>query len=324
MDQPPTPLPPAAEPPAAEPALRQQGPATLTLFVLLVAAALTSLLYRLLVRQHLEQGVALFIGMPLLLGTVVAFQTFPRSPFGMVLKVTALCLCIVAPLLGEGAVCIAMAAPLIFAVLGLGALIGRIIQRSVGKNRAGCVGLLVALSPMLWDHAEKLPGWEDDRPIEEVTDGLDLKVPTARAWAALAEALADLSAAPIPAFLQLRRRPGERRVTGAGLQIGDERRIRFDNDSFVGTVVAMEPGRSVRFAVREETAAPGERIGLWIRFVTVDLTLSPLPDGGSRLLQRTRYRRLLDPGFYFGPLERHGVHAMHRYTLALFSQRAHR
>jgi hypothetical protein len=295
----------------------------MTLFVLLICAAVTSVVYRVLTHHHLEQGLALFIGLPVLLGTIIAFSTEPRSVFGMILKVTALVLCVVAPLLGEGAICIAMAAPIIFGILGLAALISLSLQRYLDRKRIGCLGVLVALSPMLWEAQSKPTGWQDLRPLDRVEDSQILPASTEAVWAALAQPPADLSAAPIPAFMRLRLRAGERwvRISNGqhGLALGTRWQVRFDNDQYEATVIAVEPEKRVRFAIREEAGGAGERIGLWLRFSEVEWQVEAVP-GGTRLTQRTFYQRLLDPGFYFAPLERAGVHAMHRYTLGLYSK----
>lgn len=299
--------------------------ASLTFLGILLCSGVFAVGYRLIVQKNLEQGAALFVGLPIILGTVVALWTAPRSGLGMALKVTALCLCVVAPLLGEGAVCLAMAAPLFFGVVGLTALVIRLLTRRTGasRGRVGCCALLVGLSPLLWEPAAKPPGWEDRRPLEAVRSACELDAAPAAVWQALAEPPADLFAAPLPGFLRLRLRPGPRSVTGGGLAVGATRRIRLDDDHYLGTVRSSEPGKRVVFSVTEPAVAPGgERIALWVRFVEVELQLTDLGGGRTRLTQITRYRRLLDPGFYFAPLTRSGVRAMHRYTLALFARRA--
>ena len=299
--------------------------ASFVFLILLVCSGVFAVGYRLLMHANLGQGAALFIGLPIILGTVVALLTAPRSGLGMALKVTALCLCVIAPLLGEGAVCLAMAAPLVFGVVALTALLIRIATTPPGssRGRVGCCALLVGLSPLLWEPAAKLPGWEDRRPLEEVSSFIDLAAPPAAVWQALSEPPADLGAAPLPGFLRLRLHAGPRSVAGRGLQLGAMRELRLDDDRYIATVRASEPGQRVVFTITEPTAPQaGERIALWLRFVEVEFTLTDRGGGQTRLTQLTRYRRLLDPGFYFAPLERYGVGAMHRYTLALFSQRA--
>ncbi len=309
---------PSAEPSIESPALPPRShQATYLLFGLLLCAAIFRIGYSYLVNHGLGQGGAMFIGLPVLLGTAVAFATYPRSPLGMVLKVTAMVLCILAPLLEEGAICIVIAAPLIFGTIGLVALVLRFLNPRLGRGKVTCCAALLGLAPILWEPAEKPAGWEEMRPIDEVSDSIEVDAAPLSVWQALQTSPTNLRAAPLPTFLRLRGSAGTRLVFGHGLALGDTRDILFDADHFVGQVVHSQPGHEVVFAVRETAAAPGERIGLWLRFVQVRLVLTALSPGRTRVTQITRYRRLLDPAFYFAPIERAGVHAMHRYTLAL-------
>lgn len=297
--------------------------ASLTFLGLLLCSAVFAVGYRLLMRSNLGQGAALFIGLPVILGAVIAMATAPRSALGMTLKVTALCMCVIAPLLGEGAVCLAMAAPLVFGVIGITAFLIRIFSGGAGRGQVSCCALLVGLSPLLWEPAAKQAGWQDRRPLQEVSSSIEVAAAPGAVWRALAAPPRDLFAAPLPGFLRLRLSPGPRAVTGGGLQLGAARQVRLDNDRYRATVRRSEPGRLVTFTItEEEAAAPGERVALWLRFVEVEFQLTDLGGDRTRLTQRTRYRRLLDPGFYFGPLERWGVRAMHGYTLALFADSA--
>ena len=47
----------------------------MALFGLLICAAIFRVGYGVLMHRHLGQGVAMFVGLPVLLGTVVAFAT---------------------------------------------------------------------------------------------------------------------------------------------------------------------------------------------------------------------------------------------------------
>lgn len=298
--------------------------ASFVFLILLLCSGGFAVGYRLLMNTGLGQGAALFIGLPIILGAVVAMLTAPRSGLGMALKVTTLCMCVIAPLMGEGAVCLAMAAPLVFGVVALTALIVRVLSRpsGAGRGQVGCCALVVGLSPLLWEPAAKQPGWEDRRPLDAVSSTVELAAPPAAVWQALAESPADLDAVPLPQFLRLRLHAGPRSVRGRGLQVGATREIQLDDDRYLATVRSSELARRVVFSVSEPAAGStaGERIALWLRFVEVEFTLSDRGDGRTLLTQTTRYRRLLDPGFYFAPLERYGVAAMHRYTLALFAR----
>src|SRR5688572_33313592 len=75
----------------------QIGSASKALFALLVCAAVFGIVLASLREHQLHQGIAMFVGLPLILGTIVTFATYPRSPLGMVFKVTTLVLCIIAP-----------------------------------------------------------------------------------------------------------------------------------------------------------------------------------------------------------------------------------
>lgn len=299
------------------------GGASMALFALMIAGAIFSAAYQFLVRHQMHQGIAMFIGLPVVLGTIVAFATYPRSPLGMVFKVTTLVLCVIAPLLAEGAICIAMAAPIIFAFIGLGALLVRLLSPTVGRGKASCCAALLGLLPFAWEPSQKPPGWEDKRPLEEVSDSIDLDAPPSVIWSALDTAPIDPKSELLPMFMRLRLRAGVRTVTGRGLAPGSTRDILFDEDHYVATVTQTTPEREAVFAIRELPAGHGERIALWLRFVEVRFTLEDLGAGRTRLTQVTRYRRLLDPELYFAPLERQGVHAMHRYTLALLTTSLH-
>jgi uncharacterized protein YndB with AHSA1/START domain len=289
---------------------------------LVLCTAGFQLIYHGLVKHRMHQGAALFIGLPVILGTIIALTTRPRSTLGMVFKMTALVLCVLAPAMQEGAVCIVIFAPILFAVMGLVAFLSSLLGRHLGKGKVGCCALLLGLSPMVWERAEKLPGWEDLRPISEATDSVVLLATPQQVWEALAKSPQQLQQhhASLPGFMQLRLTPGRREVQGEGLQVGATRHIYFDSDHFVGTVTHAEPGREVVFSVSEQDAGPGERISLWLRFVEVRFVVQDLGGGRTLLQQQTRYRRLLDPAFYFAPIERYGVHAMHRYTLPLLTR----
>lgn len=297
--------------------------ANMALFGLLISAAVFRVVFELLVRHKMNQGITMFVGLPVLLGTIVAFATYPRSPVGMVFKVTTLVLCIIAPLMAEGAICIAMAAPIIFAFIGLSALLVKLVSPKIGRGKASCCAALLGLAPFAWEPSQKPPGWEDQRPIEEVADSIDLDAPPSVIWRALDTATVNPQDETVPMFMRLRLRAGVRKVTGHGLELGATRDIFFDEDHYVASVVQSIPDREAVFAIRELPAGTGERIALWLRFVEVRFVLTDLGQGRTRLTQVTKYRRLLDPALYFGPLERQGVHAMHRYTLALYRHSLH-
>ena len=99
---------------------------------LIIAIAVSSIAYRLIVRGHLEQTALLFIGIPTLLGILTALSSPPKTATGATVRVTVLALLLSGPLLGEGFICILMATPLFLLVAVTS---GFVADRETRKNR---------------------------------------------------------------------------------------------------------------------------------------------------------------------------------------------
>src|SRR5512147_1110095 len=84
--------------------------------LVIAGAAAASFYYHVLVFHHLEQTSALFIGIPTLIAAICVLTAKPQSATGTALKSVTLFLCIAGALLGEGFICIIMAAPLFYLV----------------------------------------------------------------------------------------------------------------------------------------------------------------------------------------------------------------
>src|SRR5947199_5188409 len=115
-----------------QPSSMRQSQVAVIAIIIAIAAAGTA--YRLLVLKHLEQSAALFIGIPSLIAILLTLTPRPKSVTGMICKVMAIALLMSAPLLGEGFICIVMAAPIFFLV---GLVIGLVIDHGRRKNRSG-------------------------------------------------------------------------------------------------------------------------------------------------------------------------------------------
>lgn len=114
---------------------------------IIVALAAGGIAYRLLVSHRLEQTSALFIGIPSLLAVILALTPRAKSVMGIVFKGMTIALLLSAPLLGEGFICILMAAPIFYLVAFIVALVIRRIRRSPNLGPGGMLGL--SLVPLL-------------------------------------------------------------------------------------------------------------------------------------------------------------------------------
>ena len=98
---------------------------------IIVVFAVGSMTYRILKMEHLQQTSALFIGLPALLAILLAMTGPAKSATGVVFKGLTLLLLLSGILLGEGFICIVIAAPLFYLVgigFGLGSLIGKLTE----------------------------------------------------------------------------------------------------------------------------------------------------------------------------------------------------
>ena len=126
-----------------------------SLIILILALAAGSVMYRLIVWKRLEQTSLLFIGIPTVLATFLAVSPQAKTTLGGIMRGITLFLLLSGVLLGEGFICIVMAAPLFYAV---GALVGMLVgpgRKGLDSTTRSCVILLLlpmsleGLSPAL-------------------------------------------------------------------------------------------------------------------------------------------------------------------------------
>jgi hypothetical protein len=140
---------PGPEPSAGEPS---RTPARIAVAAIIGAVALAAVAYRLLVLHHLGQTAALFVGLPTLLAIVVVFCVSPRSATGVACKAVTVGLLVSLLFLGEGLLCIVMAAPLFYVLAILVGTWLELANRNRRPRQSGiisCVGLLALMTMSL-------------------------------------------------------------------------------------------------------------------------------------------------------------------------------
>jgi hypothetical protein len=268
----------------------------LQLVALCLAFAIVSLLLKLVYVRRLETTSILFVGIPTLLSVLLALTPRARSVMGMVMKGITLGLLMSAILFGEGVVCILMAAPLCYLV---GALVALAVQRFDRRQ-----ALSIALLPLA---LMSLEGTNDRLSFDR-----DETVAVRRIVAASAANVERALAGPmrfrtdLPAFLGIGfPRPVEAR--GHGLNAGDLRVVRFaggegEPGDLVMRVSERGPG-SVTFRAEEDTS----KITHWLAWQQAAVNWRQVDETHTVVVWALRYRRGLDPAWYFGPIERYAV-----------------
>lgn len=281
---------------AARAAGRKVGAIVITLVI--VAGA-----YRILVLNRAQHTSLVFVGLPAL-AAFTLLRTRPRTAIGTINKVIALLLCLSGILFGEGLVCILFAAPIFFLV---GTVIGYIINRARGTGpdepSSGSWRGVVALAVVPLSAEGIVPALSFNRE-ERVTVSRVVAVEPSAVRAALSsEPRFDRD---LPRFFKLGF-PTPMHSSGGGLAVGSERVVMFahgqhHNGALALRVTSVDSASAV-FTVTSDSSY----ITHWLAWEDAVVQWEPVGPGRTRVTWTLRYRRRLDPAWYFAPLERYGV-----------------
>ena len=285
--------------------------ARLAVAALIGAVALGSLAFRLLVAQRLEQTAALFIGIPALLALVVVFTVSPRTATGVACKAVTVGLLVSLLFLGEGVLCVAMSAPLFYAI-------AIAIARSMGwsdwaadePSRPTLFSCLVVLAvvPMSLEGVTPFTTLNREETVAEsrIVHASPEAVERALFEAPRFDRVLPLylrGGFPSPVSTRIDRsvdrtrwvigvRGGEMRLNGMEPRTGDlVLELEETRPGFVRWRAVSDTSHMTHFLTWREAVVQWEPVDAQTTKVTWTL----------------RYRRDLDPSFYFGPMERYAV-----------------
>jgi hypothetical protein len=241
---------------------------------------------------------ALFIGLPALLAILVA-QIPTKSVTAYLLVALTLLLLLAVPILREGTVCVIMAAPLMYAVVGvIGVLIDWISSRS---NRLNASIAAVILSSVL-----SLEGVIEATTFERHEEVATTRLVEGRPEAVMARFTAD-PAIPttLPNLFNVGfPRPYEFNKDGTG--IGSHFSLSFIKNQKVKTItyeLTEATSNHLAFKVVEDKTA----ITKWMHLRKTVFTFTPMPDGRTQVTCAISFDRKLDPAWYFAPIMRYSI-----------------
>ncbi|HEY2040676.1 MAG TPA: hypothetical protein VGG95_13475, partial [Edaphobacter sp.] len=185
-------------------------------FILAVSGG--SLLYRLLLHEHLGQTAAMFLGIPAVLAILLALGPKTETAIGGIAKGITLALLIVAPLLGEGYLCILLASPLFYTV---GIIVGSVVDWRREKRDGTLMCVAVVLFPLCLEGVVPQLTFHRTQFVEvkRIVDGSEEAVSRALTASPKVDA-------PLPRLLRIGfPRPLE--AHGSGLEQGATRVIHF-------------------------------------------------------------------------------------------------
>lgn len=271
-----------------------------------LVAAFGALMFVLAVRSGRGDSALLFVGLPALLA--VALVLAPgRTTHGRVFQLTTVGLLVIAVALHEGAICVVLAAPLVYAVAhGMTALV-QWLERSPRRYAVLPIPLLLVSG-------------------EGVTSGLrvdpEQAVTVTRVVALTPDQVRQrLSLGPRPTAvrsvpLRLLGVPTPERISGDGLDPGDRWMFHYPGSSHgsgghtVTEVVAAAPDR-VDFGVVTDSAITAR----WLVWESAAVAWRPVGGDRTEVSVTLVYQRRLDPSWYFGPVQQVLMHEGAAYML---------
>lgn len=266
----------------------------------IAALAVGRVTYDLLVRHRLQETAALFIGLPAVLAVVFALTPRAKSATGTILKGMTIALLLSALFLGEGLICIVFAAPLFYLVgIVIGTTIDYLENKRKGQRSRGIYGLI--LLPFLPLSMEGAIDAVSFPRVHAVTAERIVAATPAEVEDALARAPRFDRVLPLPLRAGF---PTPTRGTGRGLQLRARRTVYFTGGTDVPAVVILEVDEREAGTLRFRALSDGTPIGRWLEWQDAEVRWTPLDPAHTRVQWTLRYKRRLDPAWYFAPLER--------------------
>lgn len=264
--------------------------------VVILAYGLAALLYHALIGHDLGRTAVMFIGLPTILAAMLSLAPPAQTSTGSIMKGITLFLLLVAPLMGEGYLCILIASPLFYLV---GAMVATVVNivRERQDNKLGACALL--LLPFCFEGT-----------IPMLTMPREQTVEATQVVAATPDAVEHALAQPVrvttkmPWLLRIGF-PRADESKGDGLAVGSTRTLHFTGAEtappgwLVSQVDAARPGY-VHFMVTQDHTKVTE----WMQWRSSEVMWHAVDATHTQVTWRIQYARGLDPAWYFGPWER--------------------
>jgi hypothetical protein len=284
-------------------------PARINLAALIIALTIASIVYRLLFARGLQQSAALFIGIPALIAVLVVFTVSPKSAQGIACKAVTVGLLISMLFLGEGMICVIMAAPLFYAVaVGIATSVQWAVLDHDKRLTLRSVLILLPLVPMSLEGVTPATSFNRQETVV-ISRTLDVASDN------VARAVFEYPRfdRPLPAFFRagfptpvamnidmtaatprwvITFRGGEMRLDGVEPRVG---------------ALVLELVQSGNGFARWRALSDSSHMTHYLGWREMTMTWEPSAAGRTHVTCAITYSRDLDPAWYFGPWERYAM-----------------
>jgi len=282
------------------------SPARIKGAALIVAVAVGSIAYKLILYGQLQQTAALFVGIPTILAIVVVLFGSPRTAVGVACKAVTVGLLVSFLFLGEGVLCVVMSAPIFYAVaVAVAAGISAARRRRIDDPRRTMYSSLVLLAVLISSLEGVSSSLSFDRR-ESVTAERIVTAPASDIQRAVLEPprfervmpVQLLAGFPRPMSVHLdgagqwtvRMRGGEMRLDGMEPRAGD-------------LVLRLEESRPG--LVRWSAVSDNSHMTHFLTWRAATVEWQAIDPQTTKVTWTLQYDRGLDPAWYFGPWERY-------------------
>ena len=263
----------------------------------------------------LGQTAAFYIGIPTVLALILTLSAPSGKAMGMTLKAITILLLLAMPVLGEGFVCVIIAAPLFYFVAIVVVWLVGMVRRDMEPPGGARVVVLPAV--LLFGVLASAEGTTSFLTFSgESTVAATRTVPGTPddVLAALARPLRFGDVAPSGVLAAGFPRP--MMDHGGGLDVGDRRLVMFDGAHHRPALVAAhhwgEKPSQVEFEVAQRgpesvtlrTVADDTPLATWLTWQAAEVSWRAVDPQHVEVTWTLRYTRKLAPAWYFGPIER--------------------
>ena len=275
----------------------------ITLNLLFLSIVAFVIYYEIIDYMELKTTSALFIGLPMLIGLLVVNLTRTRDTFEMTIQVTVIILCLVAPLLGEGSICILMAAPIFLGVNLVLVLIYQIINRKYQNVKKKYLILLVTLLPFFTGFIEKNSLTQEQEFLKVTTK--NIVTGTLEQWQNRVSNSIYISK-NVPMFLSLGF-PLPTKISGHNSQL----LINFDKGGFWKVNKKIQKG-SIKYTVIKDTS----KISHWIKIKDSHVEITKINNQKILIKQTTNYYSKVFPRWYFSFFQKLAIKQLHQFAIS--------
>jgi hypothetical protein len=275
------------------------------LFIIIIILAVLSILFRIIGQKELEQTSFLFIGLPTILALlVIKYTDTPKTSYGIVFRVVTLFLLISGIVLGEGLICIIMAAPLFYGVAAIAVFIYEICKKQDKEELYSFI--FIPLAIMLAQPFSIGSAPESQTVITSIIVSNNIEISALNKQPDFSKQL--------PNYFKLGF-PNPLGVSGLGLEIGDSRDIQFQSSTKGIGTLSLEVIKTENQKITFQITSDDTHIAHWLSWKEFSVELKPLEGDKTQITWTSEYTCDLAPKWYFEPLENHAVELMNEHLI---------